>query len=260
MSKGGKRSLSTLSTETVEQAPPLQPTTVSCTCGKVDVHTHIMPKPGTFYEPWKKTKGEWITLDESKDGTVSMMSYEIGREPKLFRPVLANLYDVDTRIRDMNRDKVQTQVLSVPPAMWKYDLKDPEVAHRWCTSVNQYLVEVTATHPDRFVALGIVPLQHPDVAAKVVVEAKEMGLVGVQVGTHVPPSDTNPRWDLGAVELAPFFQACESYDVPVMVHPWYVCYFQQEDLLTKLPDGSSIGGKGAYWSPWLIGKWWIIDG
>jgi aminocarboxymuconate-semialdehyde decarboxylase len=241
--------LASSSTDTVEQE-----TLSNCCNSKVDVHTHIMPAPGAFYEPWKATPGEWITLDKNDDdGAVNMMSYEIGRPPKLFRPVLANLYDVNERLQDMNRDGVQTQVLSVPPAMWRYDLNDPDLALQWCTSVNRYLADVAAKNPDRFVALGIVPLQYPDVAARVVVEAKEMGLVGVQVGTHVPPSENNPRWDLGETFLAPFFQACESYDIPVMVHPWYMCYFQQEDRMTPLPGGKSIGGKGAYWSPWLVG-------
>ena len=226
---------------------------MSCTCGKVDVHTHIMPAPGSFYKPWKQTPGEWITLDKAADGTINMMSYEIGRQPKLFRPVLPNLFDIEERLKDMDRDHVQTQVLSVPPAMWRYDLDDPEIALRWCTSVNRYLADVAAANPERFVALGIVPLQYPEVAARVVVEAKEMGLVGVQVGTHVPPSGDNPRWDLGETPLAPFFQACETHNVPVMVHPWYMCYFQQEDRMTPLPSGKSIGGKGAYWSPWLVG-------
>ena len=241
--------LASSSTDTVEQE-----TLSNCCNSKVDVHTHIMPAPGAFYEPWKATPGEWITLDKNDDdGAVNMMSYEIGREPKLFRPVLANLYDVEERLKDMDRDKIQTQVLSVPPAMWRYDLEEEDLALRWCTAVNRYLADVAAANPESFVALGIVPLQYPELAARVAVEAQEMGLVGVQVGTHVPPSKNNPRWDLGEVALAPFFQACESYDVPVMVHPWYMCYFQQEDRMTPLANGTSIGGKGAYWSPWLVG-------
>ena len=235
------------STDTVEQ-DPAEPSKVSCTCGKIDVHTHIMPAPGKFYEPWKATAGEWITLDTAEDGSVNMMSYEIGREPQIFRPVLANLYDVAKRLEDMNRDQVQTQVLSVPPAMWMYNISDSEMATKWCTSVNQYLADIAKANPGRFVALGIVPLQFPEIAAKVVVEAKEMGLVGVQIGTHVPPSEDKrqPRWDLGEVPLAPFFQACENHDIPVMVHPWYMCYFQQQDRMTPLPNGKSIGGKVKY--------------
>ena len=235
------------STDTVEQ-DPAEPSKVSCTCGKIDVHTHIMPAPGKFYEPWKATAGEWITLDTAEDGSVNMMSYEIGREPQMFRPVLANLYDVAKRLEDMNRDQVQTQVLSVPPAMWMYNISDSDMATKWCTSVNQYLADIAKANPGRFVALGIVPLQFPEIAAKVVVEAKEMGLVGVQIGTHVPPSEDKkqPRWDLGEVPLAPFFQACENHNIPVMVHPWYMCYFQQQDRMTPLPNGKSIGGKVKY--------------
>ena len=245
--------MSNLSTSSDSSVETIQQSSRCCTPGKIDVHTHIMPEPGKFYEPWKQTEGEWITLDKTEEGAVNMMQYEIGKEPLLFRPVLSNLYDVKERLKDMDRDKVQTQVLSVPPAMWKYDLKDPNVAAQWCTAVNQYLATVAKQNPTRFVALGIVPLQFPEVAARIVVEAKNMGLVGVQVGTHVPPSERNPRWDLGEVALAPFFQECESHDIPVMVHPWYMCYFGQEKRMTPLANGKQIGGKGAYWSPWLVG-------
>ena len=80
-----------------------------------------MPAPGPFYEPWKRTAGEWITLDHAEGGeggegdgsgggAVSMMSHELGRAPKLFRPVAANLYDVEERLRDMDRDGVRLHV------------------------------------------------------------------------------------------------------------------------------------------------------
>ena len=83
--------------------------------------------------------GEWITLDDNESG-VSMMSYKLGREPVLFRPVAKNLFDVEERLKDMVRDGVRTQVLSVPPAMWRYDL-DEAVALQWCTAVNRSSAE-----------------------------------------------------------------------------------------------------------------------
>ena len=292
-----------------------------CCCArshaKIDTHPHIMPPPGAFYEPWKTTAGEWITLDYTDSPTqqqqaqnargVAMMSYELGRPPKLFRPVAANLYDVEERIRDMDRDGVARQILSVPPAMWRYDLQDDaDLARRWCTAVNEYLAAIVAQHPTRFSGLGIVPLQFPEAAAAVACEALELGLVGVSIGTHVPqwaaaeaaaatpaavvvvPSereqqqwwggDGNPgtqgtpgatpsrttraskrpvrpvsRWELGDTALTPFFAACAERRCPVMVHPWYMCQFQQEDRMTPLPGGGEIAGKGAHWAPWLVG-------
>ena len=224
-----------------------------CT-SKIDVHAHIMPAPGDFYEEWKTTPGEWITLDRSSEGGVNMMSHSLGRSPKLFRPVDVNLYDTSARIVDMDRDGVRMQVLSVPPAMWRYDLEDQDVAYRWCSAVNRYLSDLTTANPDRFAAIGIVPLQFPEIAARVAKEAVGLspGMVGVQVGTHVPREPAG-RWDLGDVVLTPFFAACEEHSVPVMIHPWYMCCFQQEGRQTPLPGGGSIGGKGAYWAPWLVG-------
>ena len=50
--------------------------------------------------------------------------------------------------------------------MWRYDLQDEDTALSWCTAVNEYLADVVASHPARFAAMGIVPLQFPVLAGK----------------------------------------------------------------------------------------------
>ena len=78
---------------------------------------------------------------------------------------------------------VGVKVLSVPPAMWRYDL-GKDLAYRWCSAVNAFLAGIAVKTPrfqGRFAALGIVPLQFPHLAAQVAKEAMRMGLVGVQV-------------------------------------------------------------------------------
>jgi len=55
------------------------------------------------------------------------------------------------------------------------------------------------------------------VAGQVVREVKELGLVGVSVGTHVPRENGAARWDLGDVVLAPFFEA-RSSDATYLPH------------------------------------------
>lgn len=57
-----------------------------------------------------------------------------------------------------------------------------------------------ALHPRRFVGLGTLPMQAPDLA---VLEMKrcvrELGFPGVQIGSHIN------TWDLNAPELYPIY-------------------------------------------------------
>jgi aminocarboxymuconate-semialdehyde decarboxylase len=100
---------------------------------------------------------------------------------------------------------------------------------------------VVRDHPARFTGLGTIPMQDPDLAATELERCvKELGLRGVEIGTHV---DANP--DFGRVEtlnldnaaLQPVWSTAEQHDAAIFVHPW--------DML-----GSERMPK--YWLPWLV--------
>jgi aminocarboxymuconate-semialdehyde decarboxylase len=61
---------------------------------------------------------------------------------------------------------------------------------------------------------------------------RELGLAGVQIGSHVND------WNLSDPELFPVFEAAEALGAAVFVHPW--------DMM-----GESRMQK--YWLPWLVG-------
>lgn len=56
------------------------------------------------------------------------------------------------------------------------------------------------SHPKRFVGLGTLPMQAPDLAILEMRRCvKELGFPGVQIGSHIN------NWDLNAPELLPFY-------------------------------------------------------
>lgn len=69
-----------------------------------------------------------------------------------------------------------------------------------CVLLNNNLAQTVQTHPKRFVGLGTLPMQAPDLA---VLEMRrcvmELGFPGVQIGSHIN------NWDLNADELYPFY-------------------------------------------------------
>ena len=69
-----------------------------------------------------------------------------------------------------------------------------------------------AAAPDRFIGLGIVPLQDPDMAAKELAHIKSLAFPGVELGSNVNGKS------LGMPEFQGFFQEAARLGVAIFVH------------------------------------------
>ncbi|CAJ0748888.1 4442_t:CDS:2, partial [Entrophospora sp. SA101] len=95
--------------------------------------------------------------------------------------------------------------------------------------LNDHITQVCAEDPKRFVGLGTLPMQSPELAAQELRRCiNELGLVGIQIGTHIND------WNLDAPELEPIWESCEELEAAIFVHPW--------DMETK-------GRMEKYWFP-----------
>src|SRR3954471_3806746 len=73
------------------------------------------------------------------------------------------LSDIQLRLREMDKSGIDIQAVSpAPPQM--YHWAEPGMGQELARMVNERLAEIVAQHPDRFVALGSVPLQDADLA------------------------------------------------------------------------------------------------
>lgn len=69
-----------------------------------------------------------------------------------------------------------------------------------CILLNDNLAQTVHSYPRRFVGLGTLPMQAPDLAILEMRRCvKELGFPGVQIGSHIN------NWDLNAPELFPFY-------------------------------------------------------
>jgi len=193
---------------------------------RVDLHTHILPPAWPDFAA-RSGYGGWVRLEHHAPCRARMLI-----DGTLFREIEDTCWSPARRLEDCDRDGVAVQVLSTVPVMFSYWAR-PEHALDLARFLNDHLAGVVAAHPRRFIGLGTVPLQAPDLAvAELARCVGDLGLAGIQIGTHVGERN------LDHPDLFPVLAAAERLGAAVFVHPW--------DMLA--PERMR-----KYWLPWLVG-------
>jgi aminocarboxymuconate-semialdehyde decarboxylase len=193
---------------------------------KIDIHTHILPKD------WPDLKerygyGGFMQLEHHGPGCARMAV-----DGRAFREVESNCWDPGARTTECDTHGVDVQVLSTVPVMFSYWAKPRHVLDL-SRLLNDHIAGVVAESPKRFIGLGTLPMQAPDLAVQEMERCvRELGLAGVQIGSHVN------SWNLDDAALDPVWAAAEDLGAAVFVHPWEM--MGQE----RMPR---------YWLPWLVG-------
>ena len=114
------------------------------------------------------------------------------------------------RLRIMDEQGIDVEALSINPFWYA---AEPDVAGRIVKLQNEKLADLCAAHSDRFVAFATVALQHPEMAAQQLEDAKKLGLRGAAIGGHVNGEElSSPRLD-------PFWAKAEELGALVFIHP-----------------------------------------
>ncbi len=200
----------------------------------IDVHTHIVPEQ--FPPVGSRSAGNrWPCMDHIEPGTANVMI--AGRN---FRTVLDRCWHVPRRLREMAEPgyAVDRQVLSPMPELLAYghEAQDGLDLARY---LNETLMRMVEQAPERFYALGSVPLQDIDLATAELQRVKALGLNGVELLSNVNGKS------LGEPEFLPFFQAAETLGLAIFVHAQHPTFMDRVEGPSFLRNAVGFPIEGA---------------
>lgn len=173
----------------------------------IDVHAHCIPDG---FRTWLENEGDplGINIIDTPRGPAVRMDDRVETQP-----LRDDLTDHDRRLAELDRMGIDVQVLSGWIDLTAYEL-EPESGSRYARIQNEFLAEEAAADPDRFVAIGTVPLQDPSRAVTELDHAMgTLGMKGVELATTVDGAF------IDQAGLDDFWAAAESLGAFIVLHP-----------------------------------------
>lgn len=170
----------------------------------IDLHAHYVPR--VFLEAIEKEGAPYGASVRRNGGDPTMV---VGGRP--YGPITRHYFETRPRIAEMDKLRVDLQVLSLCPPMVYW--ADPALGARLARAFNDSLAASVAERPDRLAGLATVPLQDVPESVAELERAMALGLRGVSIGSNVNGKD------LDHPDLLPFFAKAEASRAVVFIHP-----------------------------------------
>lgn len=139
---------------------------------------------------------------------------EVLKAPRMGETPLAEAFDdLEFHLARMDRQGVETSVLSLLGSFCWIEAQPPEVAGPLCRTVNDGLSAICRKHPGRFVAFAALPLT--DMSASVAELERALRLPGI-IGTQIPGNYFLTRKDADAIR--PLLDAANRERAVLFVH------------------------------------------
>jgi aminocarboxymuconate-semialdehyde decarboxylase len=191
----------------------------------VDIHSHVaIPEAAEFVRPHL----DWSTIPLAHFATPETKALNQRQDAERS----SRMTSYDERLGDLDAMGLDLQLVMCPPPQCYYTVPD-EVAVPATRMVNDGIAGYLAGRPDRFLALGSVPLAAGAEAVKELERCMQaLGFKGVQILTNVAGKE------LSDPSLAPFWKRAEELGAIVLLHP---NGFTEAQRLTRFYFNNVIG-------------------
>src|SRR6476646_11561029 len=176
----------------------------------IDIHSHVgVPAAAAIATPH---------LDLSKIPLANLATDNVkalnARQEQDRRTRMTGLDNgLDERLKDMDEMGLDMQLVMPPPPQCYFTVP-VEIGVKAIRVLNDGIAAYVARKPDRFVALGTVPMQDGNEAANELEHSmKELGFKGCQILTNVAGKE------LSDPAFAPFWAKAEELGALVVIHP-----------------------------------------
>src|ERR1700712_3361293 len=173
---------------------------------RIDVHAHLAGQEAdVLMRPHLRPHSEpALTYADEESRAASM---------KHMAQIRCTLTNVRERLPAMDRMGIDMQLLSPSPHHYCY-WAEPELGLQNAQLINDTLAQQAQSVPERFAALGTLPLQAPELSVPELERCMdELGLCGIELGPHVAGAE------LDDPALEPFFAAAEARRAFLFLHP-----------------------------------------
>jgi len=135
------------------------------------------------------------------------------RQKELRRELDRKLTSIGQRLKDMDKMGIDVQAISTSPMQYYYRI-EPDLGRQSARAINENLAEIVGKHPDRFVALGTLPMQEPELAQQELEHCMTtLGFRGIELGTNVRGAE------LSDARFERLWQRAEALGAVVFLHP-----------------------------------------
>jgi aminocarboxymuconate-semialdehyde decarboxylase len=173
----------------------------------IDIHNHFFPNSWPDLAARYGTP-DWPWIKHTEPGKADIMMGD-----RFFRHIDSACWDPEVRLRDMDRDGIDLQIISATPVLFAYE-RPVEHALDCARLFNDAALELCSRAKGRLKSFCQVPLQNVDAACKEITRCMQAGHLGVQIGNHVGNKDLD---DAG---ILTFLHHCADEGSAVLVHPW----------------------------------------
>ena len=191
----------------------------------IDIHSHVaVPAGAEFVKPHLDLATIPLAHFATPETKALAQKQEADRRSRITQ--------YDERLKDMDAMGVDMQLVMPPPPQCYFTVP-VDVAVKATRMVNDGVAQYVAGKPDRFVALGTVPLQDGAEAAKELERSMgTLGFKGAQILTNVAGKE------LSDPAYAPFWAKAEALGALVVIHP---NGFTQGERLSRFYFNNVIG-------------------